>query len=61
LTLRTTSAIPLDVSRECKHLAHAGARGLQVVESNNMKESTNLLLREEYAKVQASVVAMRDK
>jgi methylisocitrate lyase len=51
---------PLAVYRTCKRLARAGAQALQLEDSSDMEESTNLLPREKYyAKVKAAVAALQ--
>ncbi|UCC17086.1 MAG: isocitrate lyase/PEP mutase family protein, partial [Dehalococcoidales bacterium] len=51
---------PLQVYRTCKRLAGAGAHALQLEDSGNMEESTELLPREEYySKVKAAVAALK--
>jgi methylisocitrate lyase len=51
---------PLAVYRACKRLARAGAQALQLEDSGDMEESTNLLSREKYyAKVKAAVAALK--
>jgi 2-methylisocitrate lyase-like PEP mutase family enzyme len=50
----------LQVYRTCKRLVRAGAHALQLEDSANMEESTELLPREEYyAKVKAAVAALK--
>ena len=50
----------LQVYRTCKRLATAGAQALQLEDSGNMEESTELLPREEYySKVKAAVTALK--
>jgi methylisocitrate lyase len=51
---------PLAVYRACKRLARAGAQALQLEDSSDMEESTNLLPREKYyAKLKAAVAALK--
>jgi methylisocitrate lyase len=51
---------PLAVYRACKRLARAGAQALQLEDSSDMEESTNLLPREKYyAKIKAAVAALK--
>jgi methylisocitrate lyase len=51
---------PLAVYRACKRLAAAGAQALQLEDSSDMEESTNLLPREKYyAKIKAAVAALK--
>jgi len=51
---------PLAVYRTCKRLARAGAQALQLEDSSDMEESTNLLPREKYyAKISAAVAALK--
>jgi methylisocitrate lyase len=51
---------PLAVYRACKRLASAGAQALQLEDSSDMEESTNLLPREQYyAKIKAAVAALK--
>jgi methylisocitrate lyase len=51
---------PLAVYRACKRLTRAGANALQLEDSGNMEESTELLPREEYfTKVKAAVAALK--
>jgi methylisocitrate lyase len=51
---------PLAVYRACKRLASAGAQALQLEDSSDMEESTNLLPREKYyAKIKAAVAALK--
>jgi methylisocitrate lyase len=51
---------PLAVYRTCKRLARAGAHALQLEDSSDMEESTELLPREDYyAKVKAAVAALK--
>lgn len=51
---------PLAVYRACKRLARAGAQALQLEDSSDMEESTNLLPREKYyEKVRAAVAALK--
>jgi methylisocitrate lyase len=51
---------PLAVYRSCKRLASAGAQAIQLEDSADMEESTNLLPREQYyAKVSAAVEALK--
>jgi 2-methylisocitrate lyase-like PEP mutase family enzyme len=50
---------PLSVYRACKRLARAGAQAIQLEDSGNMEETTQLIPREQYyAKVQAAVDAL---
>jgi len=51
---------PLAVYRTCKRLAKAGAHALQLEDSSDMEDTTNLLPREKYyAKVKAAVDALK--
>jgi methylisocitrate lyase len=51
---------PLAVYRTCKRLVRAGAHALQLEDSGDMEESTNLLPREKYySKVKAAVAALK--
>ena len=51
---------PLAVYRTCKRLVRAGAQALQLEDSSDMEESTNLLPREKYyTKVKAAVAALK--
>jgi len=50
----------LQVYRTCKRLVRAGAHALQLEDSSNMEESTELLPREEYySKIKAAVAALK--
>jgi methylisocitrate lyase len=51
---------PLAVYRACKRLARAGAQALQLEDSSDMEESTDLLLSKKYyTKVKAAVAALK--
>lgn len=51
---------PLAVYMACKRLAQAGAQALQLEDSSDMEESTNLLPREQYyEKVRAAIAALK--
>jgi methylisocitrate lyase len=51
---------PLQVYRTCRRLAQAGAGALQLEDSTNMENTTDLLPREEYyAKVRAALAALK--
>lgn len=51
---------PLAVYRACKRMAAAGAHALQLEDSGNMENSTDLLPAEDYyAKVKAAVAALK--
>jgi methylisocitrate lyase len=51
---------PLAVYRTCKRMVRAGAQAVQLEDSSNMEESTDLLPRGEYcAKIEAAVAALK--
>lgn len=51
---------PLAVYRSCKRMIRAGAQAIQLEDSSNMEESTDLLSSENYyAKIEAAVAALK--
>lgn len=51
---------PLSVYRSCKRMVRAGAQAIQLEDSSNMEQSTDLLSREKYyAKIKAAVAALK--
>ena len=51
---------PLAVYRTCKRMVRAGAQAVQLEDSSDMEESTDLLSREKYfAKIQAAIAALK--
>ena len=51
---------PLAVYRTCKRLVRAGAQALQLEDSSEMEESTNLLTQKQYfTKIKAAVAALK--